>query len=270
MKARLAVTVTAALVVLCGCAGQAERQRVVLGTTHTLEDSGLLDILVAAFTAAEPAYRLSVIVAGSGEILTLAAQGDLDVLLTHSPEDEAMFMASGRGESRHPVMHNDFVLLGPPADPAGAAAAPDVLAALRRIDAAGAPFISRGDGSGTHRRELALRAQAQAEAGGGAYVEAGVGMADLLRLASQRGAYTLADRATYEVLRHQLQLYVVQEGQAGMHNQYSVIVVADARNADGARSFAAWVRGAGMHALLERFGHGHTGRPLFTPDEGSP
>lgn len=258
------IALCVALSCLAGCSDTSVvGRRVLLGTTHTLEDSGLLVRLTTAFHAAEPELTLSVVVAGSGEILTLAARGDLDVLLTHSPEDELAFMASGRGESRDPVMHNDFVLLGPPADPARTGGAPDVLEALRRIREAGTPFVSRGDDSGTHRRELALRAAAGAAAGGRGYIEAGTGMADVLRLASQRGAYVLADRATFEVLRQQLQLEIMQEHSPGMQNEYSVIVVEGATNAGGARAFAEWVRSPDVQELIEELGRTADDRPLF-------
>ena len=251
--------------VIAACGGDAGR--VFLGTTHTVEDSGLLERLVAGFEDAGSGYRLTVIVAGSGEILAMARRGDLDVLLTHSPEDELAFIAAGEGEFRQPVMYNDFVLLGPAADPAGAAAAMDAPAALRAVQRARAAFVSRGDDSGTHRMERALWAHADTLPQWPGYLEAGAGMADVLRLANQRRAYVLSDRATYEKLRDELTaLRVVHEGDARLRNQYSVIVVDSARNAAGARAFAEWIRTPAAQQSIQQHGVDRSGRPLFTPD----
>jgi tungstate transport system substrate-binding protein len=250
---------------LSGCDRNAPR--LVLGTTHTVEDSGLLEPLVAAYRASEDAHELAVIVAGSGEILTMARNRDLDVLLTHSPDDEQAFIAAGHGESRQPVMYNDFILLGPVADPAGAAAARAAPAALVAVNAANAQFISRGDDSGTHRKERALWANGNVVPQWPGYTEAGVGMAEALRLANQRQAYILADRATYEKLRNELtQLRIVFEGDERMRNQYSVIVVDSANNVAGARAFAQWIRATDAQRLIAAHGTDHRGRPLFTPD----
>lgn len=265
MKRTAMLLVSAVALAGGGCADAVDgRERLMLGTTHTLEDSGLLAELVAAFSADRPGYLLTTVVAGSGEILGMARRGDLDVLLTHSPDDEAAFMAAGFGDLRHPVMHNEFVLVGPPSDPAHAEAATDVLAALRVIQDDSARFVSRGDHSGTHRRELGLWAHAQRVPGWTGYVEAAAGMADALRVASQRAAYTLADRATWELMHDDLQLRPMQADDARLLNEYSVIVVADARNQRGARAFADWLRTDGL-AVISGFGEDRSGSPLFTP-----
>ncbi|HUF49781.1 MAG TPA: substrate-binding domain-containing protein [Longimicrobiales bacterium] len=262
---RLSVPLALLLAVVTAC-GTAPA-RLVLGTTHTVEDSGLLETLTASFNSAATGHRLSVVVAGSGEILTLARNGDLDVLLTHSPDDESAFIAAAHGESRQPVMHNDFVIVGPVLDPARVAAAADAPAGLLAIERARAPFVSRGDDSGTHRMERSLWAHAHELPDWPGYVEAGVGMADALRLAQQRRAYLLSDRATYERLRAELpELRIVHEGDRRLRNQYSVIVVHAARNADGARAFAEWIRSAAAQELILRHGTDAQGRPLFTPD----
>jgi tungstate transport system substrate-binding protein len=250
---------------LAACGGS--EARLVLGTTHTVQDSGLLEPLVAAWENSDNAHHLSAIVAGSGEILTMARNGDLDVLLTHSPDDELAFIAAGHGEARLPVMYNDFVVLGPAADPARAADAADAPGALAAVQRARAAFISRGDDSGTHRKELALLAHAHIVPQWPGYVEAGTGMADALRIAQQRQAYILADRATYEKLRNELtQLRVVHEGDKRLRNQYSVIVVDSANNVAGARAFAEWLRGSDAQRLIAAHGTDQRGRPLFTPD----
>jgi tungstate transport system substrate-binding protein len=260
-------TLVACAAVIAGCGGQTDpRQRVLLGTTHTLQDSGLADELAAAFQLVHADYRLAVLIAGSGELLRIGAAGDVDVLLSHSPDDERAFMAAGHGVARLPVMYNDFVLLGPVADPAGVRATGRAADALLRIAQQDVLFISRGDDSGTHRRERALWAEAGEQPRWSGYLEAGAGMADVLRLASQRGAYTLADRATYELLRMQLDLTVVLEGGPGLRNQYSVIVPVRARNAAGGRLFAEWIRGGAAQELIAGYGEAATGRPLFTPN----
>lgn len=250
---------------LTACGDRTPAQRVVLGTTHTVEDSGLLQVLVDAFETEHPDTRLATVVAGSGEILEYGRRGDVDVLLTHSPEDEQAFLAGGHGEARLAVMSNRFVLVGPAEDPADAVGADDAGEALRRIEQAGAPFISRGDDSGTHRRERALWAHAQRIPSWPGYAEAGVGMAETLRLAAQRNAYTLADRATFEALRAELGMRIVQREGDRLENSYSVIIVTRAAAPEGARRFANWVRSPAAAALIEGFGRDADGAPLFTP-----
>ncbi|HSJ09683.1 MAG TPA: substrate-binding domain-containing protein [Longimicrobiales bacterium] len=266
MTRRAVLALLLALVTLA-CEAGGERRRLVLGSTHTLDDSGMLEVIADAFSAAHPRYSLSVVVAGSGEVLAMATNGDLDVLLTHSPDDEAAFIASGRGIARHAVMYNDFVLLGPLADPARADSAADAADALHRIQQQAAPFISRGDDSGTHRKELELWAAAGTVPEWDGYVQAGTGMADALRLADQRAAYTLTDRATWEVLRDGLPaLRIVHEDDPRLHNQYSVITVEGAAEVDGARAFADWIRGPAAQDLINGFGADRAGRPLFNPN----
>jgi tungstate transport system substrate-binding protein len=254
---------------LVSCGEQPQPQRVLLGTTTSVHDSGLTDELARAFAAAHPAHRLVVLAVGSGEALRLAERGDVDVVISHSPDDEVAFMAAGYGEARLPVMHNMFVLLGPPDDPAAAAQAP-LLEALRRIRDRGLPFVSRGDRSGTHRAEQALWARAGVVPDWAGYVEGGAGMADVLRLAAARRAYTLSDAATWATLRQGLRLRVVQDGDPLLKNEYSVIVSRAAGNVEGARAFADWLRGPEARQLIGDF-RGSTGaEPLFIPEAGSP
>jgi tungstate transport system substrate-binding protein len=247
-----------------GCGREAAPQRVLVGATTSVQDTGLADELARAFAASQPRWRLVVVAVGSGEALRMAERGDFDVVLAHAPADETAFMAAGHGESRITFMGNDFVLVGPAADPAGAMLLP-LAAALRRIAAEGYPFVSRGDRSGTHQAELALLAGAGVQPGWGAYIEAGAGMADALRVASARGAYALTDRATFEVLRDQLQLRIVQEGDTSLENPYSIIVANRARNSVGARAFAGWLAGPAGQRLIAGFGVERLGRPIFEP-----
>jgi tungstate transport system substrate-binding protein len=259
-----AITAAIGAVTAAGCGRDEAQQRVLVGTTTSVQDTGLADALARAFAGGQPHWRLVIVAVGSGEALRMAERGDFDVVLAHAPADEAAFMAGGHGESRALIMGNDFVLVGPPADPAGAALLP-LPDALRRIAAEAHTFVSRGDRSGTHQAELALLAEAGREPAWAGYTEAGAGMADVLRVASARGAYALTDRATFEVLRDQLQLRVVQEGDARLANPYSVIVANRARNSAGARAFAEWLTGPAGQRVIARFGLEEFGRPIFEP-----
>lgn len=259
------------LIGLAGC-GDADvgGQRILLGTTHTLEDSGILDSLTAAFAKAHPDAKLQVVVEGSGEIMTIAGKRDLDVILTHSPEDEKAFITNGLGVERRPVMHNAFVIAGPAADPANVRSAVDAPDAFNRIRNGGYMFISRGDQSGTHRRELAVWRAAGvtgnvADAWPG-YNEGGSGMADVLRIASQREAYTLSDVATLTALGATISVVQLFAGDPLLRNDYSVIVVNNAANAAGGQRFADWITSPAAKELIARFGTAEYGRPLFTPD----
>ncbi|HEX2168033.1 MAG TPA: substrate-binding domain-containing protein [Longimicrobiales bacterium] len=261
--ARLRLCIVLAL--FCACSGD-RRPRLVVGTTHTVEDSGLLAVLVNEYAEAYASdHRVSVIVAGSGEILAMAQRGDVDVVLSHSPEAEAALLASGRVVSREPVMRNHFVLLGPPSDPASAGSASTAAAAFRQVAAARQPFVSRGDDSGTHRMELAVWSRARVEPAWDGYIEAGTGMADALRLASERGGYILSDVATYEAMRGELDLGIVHERSNELPNEYSVLIVADARNPDGARTFADWLMNERARELIAGYRTPGSGRALFIP-----
>jgi tungstate transport system substrate-binding protein len=245
-----------------------------LATTTSTQDSGLLDALLPLFHAG-CACRVKVIAVGSGEALAMGRRGDADVLLVHSPEAEARFMAEGHGARRLAVMHNDFVLLGPAADPAGVRGAPSASEAFRRIAARRALFVSRGDRSGTHARELALWKQAGLlpaglAAAGSWYKEAGVGMGDVLRLASERGAYTLSDRGTFLALRSGLALSVLYQGDAALLNPYHVIEVSPTQhpriNPADARAFADFLVSPATQAVISAFGRDRHGEPLFVGD----
>jgi tungstate transport system substrate-binding protein len=249
----------------CACAGEPAAELVLASTTST-EDSGLFDVLLPAFAGAHPEHRLKLVAVGTGQAMALGRRGDADVLLVHAPAAESAFVAAGHGTERRPVMHNEFVLVGPAADPAGTAGTADAAAAFARVAARGAPFVSRGDDSGTHRKELELwRAAGVAPPSGGWYLEVGQGMADALTVADERRAYTLTDRATFLSMRSLLDLTVHVEGDRRLFNPYGVIPVAGARNAAGARAFAEWITGAEAQALIASFGVRRWGMPLFVP-----
>lgn len=245
---------------------------VILATTTSTQDSGLLDVLVPRFDA-ETGYRLKPIAVGSGAALELGRRGEADVLLSHSPAAEEEFMAEGFGRSRATVMANDFVLVGPEADPAGIARMTDTTAAMRAI-AAAAPFVSRGDDSGTHALEQTLWRQAGIAPAGSWYTEAGVGMGETLNIASERAAYTLTDRATFYALQERLSLRILLEGAPELLNIYHVITVNPANgpavNTAGAGAFAVFLTDPATQRLIGQFGVDRFGAPLFVPCADSP
>lgn len=240
----------------------ADGRELILASTTSTQDSGLFDELLPVFSAAHPEVRVKVIAVGSGEALELGRRRDADVLLVHSPADEQAYMAAGHGRSRAYIMYNDFVIVGPAEDPARIAGMRSAVGALRWIAAARAPFISRGDSSGTHRRELILwdRAGVHAE-----HVDVGQGMGETLAVTSERAAYTLTDRATFMALRGGLQLRILVEGDTALLNRYSVITVAGARNQTDADAFADWLRSPAARAVIRDYGVDRFGAPLFHP-----
>lgn len=259
---------TAALLLLlasCGAPDGAARPEVILAATHTLEDSGLLDSLAAAFRAEHAEPRLRVVVSGTGEALEHARRGAVDVVLSHAPEAEADALRAGIVLDRRALMHNAFIIVGPPADPAGVRGMSDAAAALARIADRGARLVSRDDGSGTNLRELALwRDAGRARPTGDAYVRAGVGMADALRIADERAAYTLTDTATWAALRDGLELVPLVGGDPRLRNTYAVMRVAAAPDSAAARLLAGWLTGPSARAVIARFG-ARDGRGLFLP-----
>lgn len=248
----------AALLTACG-----PRQEIILASTTSTLDSGLFDALLPAFEREHPDISVKVIAVGSGEAMALGRRRDADVLLVHSPADENAFMTDGHGERRMPVMKNDFVILGPASDPAGIRDSRDAAAALRAIAAAGQSFVSRGDSSGTHRKEMALREAAGV--GSESVTEVGQGMGEALAIASEREAYILSDRGTYLALSPSLELDVLVEGDPRLENPYSVITVRGARNAAAAGVFADWIVSRDAAAIIRSFGIDRFGQPLFFP-----
>jgi tungstate transport system substrate-binding protein len=266
---RIALTLTALLILLANACASDEPQRLILGSTTSTEDSGLFDQVIPAFEAAVPRYTVAVIAVGTGEALAMGRRQDVDVLLVHSPAAESAFVAEGYGTDRSDVMYNDYVIVGPPPDPAGVRGLDDAPEALRRIAAAGIEFVSRGDDSGTHRKERELWEAAGVAPGQPGYTEAGLGMGDVLRLAHERSAYTLTDRATFQFLQHTLGLEVVVEGDERLFNQYGVIPVAGSANLAGALAFRDWITSPAGQDLIGRYGTDRWDRPLFIPNAWS-
>lgn len=241
---------------------------VILATTTSTADTGLLDELAPPF-AEETGLVLKPIAVGSGAALELGERGEADVLLVHSPAAEEAYMAGGFGTERRTVMFNDFVVVGPEDDPAGVGEAGDVVAAMAAIAEAEAPFVSRGDDSGTHALEKRLWAATGIEPAGSWYTEAGSGMGDALRIANERRAYTVADRGTWLALRDGLDLPILLEGDPMLRNVYHVITVDPANgpavSTAGGAAFAAFLLEPSTQAFVGGFGVDRFGQPLFVP-----
>lgn len=254
-----------------GGASESRDRPLILATTTSTQDSGLLDVLVPAFEN-ETDRQVKPVAVGSGEAIELASRGEADVLLVHSPDDEEEFMASGKGGTRRIVMHNDFVIVGPPDDPAGIRGMSSTAALERIAQNEEAPFVSRGDDSGTHALELKLWDEGGVRPAGSWYQETGQGMGATLRIADQKRGYTVADRGTYLSTGDSTDLDVLVEGEPRLLNVYHVIDVdpgAGPRvNAAGGRAFADWIVSPAAQRMIGAFGRKEFGRPLFVPDAG--
>jgi tungstate transport system substrate-binding protein len=243
--------------------------QMILATTTSTRDTGLLDTLVPAFERAGECSVKTVAV-GSGQAIDLGARGQADALLVHSPDAEQAFMAQGDGASRVAVMHNDFVLVGPPSDSAKAAGAGGIEPALQAIARRKAAFASRADDSGTNAKELKLWEQAGITPAGSWYIKTGQGMGPTLTIASQKRAYTLSDRGTFLATKNLDSKILVQGGQA-LQNPYHVIVVKHSgTNVGCARAFSRWITSAPTQRLIGSFGRSQYGQALFHPDAGAP
>ncbi|MEP6814346.1 MAG: substrate-binding domain-containing protein, partial [Marmoricola sp.] len=237
----------------------------VLSTTTSTQDSGLLDVLVPAYEKSSRCVVKTVAV-GSGEALTMGEKGDADVLLVHSPDAERAYMAAGHGRSRQAVMHNDFVVVGPPSDQAHVRGSRTAAQALARIARAKLGFASRADDSGTNAKELALWAEAGIEPHGSWYLQTGQGMGATLTIASQKQAYTLTDRGTFLATKG-LESTIDFEGSADLRNNYHVIVVKHSgTNTACAKDFARWLLEPSTQRTIGTFGVRKYGQQLFVPD----
>jgi tungstate transport system substrate-binding protein len=273
---RLATACVAVLLSLAACggtdqaAGPSAERSLILATTTSTQDSGLLDELLPAFTA-DTGWQVKPLAVGSGQAIELGRRGEADVLLVHSPAAEEEFVAEGTAGPRRLVMHNDFVLVGPSDDPAGIRGVP-ATEAMRRIATTQAGFVSRGDESGTHAREEQLWDQNRIVPSGQWYRATGQGMGATLRVASETSAYTLTDRATYLSQKGNLDLEVLNEGDRALLNIYHVIEMTkragDRVRPDGAKAFADWITGPRAQDLIGGFGASAGGARLFVPDAG--
>jgi tungstate transport system substrate-binding protein len=254
---------------------------VILATTTSTQETGLLDSILPDFER-RTGYRVQVVAVGSGQALALGRRGDADVVLSHAPEMEQAYVDSGFFTRRRRVMHNDFLIVGPHADPAGIRGMKDAAQALGRVAVRGgrAVFISRGDASGTHQRELQLWRRAgvtlpspRPPLGQGWYAESGQGMSATLQIADQKAAYTLTDRATYLSWRDKVQLESLVEGDSALFNVYHVLDVnprnAPRVNSAGGRALADYLLTPETQERIGQFGMARFGRSLFIPNSGT-
>ena len=261
--------------VSANCASGVQRDPgppLLLATTTSTQDSGLLDVLIPDFEK-KTGYQVKTSAVGTGAALAIGARGDADVVLVHAPSLEVDFMKQGNGDRRLFVMHNDFIVVGPPSDPAKIKGKP-ILDALKTLAAAQATFISRGDNSGTDVLEKALWKQTGLTPVKPWYVEAATGMGQTLQIASEKNAYTITDRSTYLAQKSHLQLDVLNGGDPPLLNYYHVITVSPTKfpkvNSAGANAFADYLIHSDTQKLIASFGVDKYGQQLFFPDAGKP
>jgi tungstate transport system substrate-binding protein len=257
------------LIFLTSCSTTSRNTDLLLVSTTSTQDSGLLDVLLPAFTA-KTGYKVQLVAVGSGQALKIGEQGNADVILLHSPAAEKEFVAKGFGIDRRLVMHNDFVIVGPPSDPAGIRGKNPV-ETLKKIFASGVTFISRGDDSGTHVKELALWKKAGLDpAGQDWYLETGQGQGATLSIASEKSAYALTDRGTFLAYKPNVDLEILVEGDPFLLNVYHVITVNPEKwpqiNLEGAQAFADFITSPEGQQIIAAFGAEKYGQPFFFPD----
>lgn len=248
------------------------QKNLILATTTSTQDTGLLDTLVPMFEK-KTGYFVKTIAVGSGQAMAMGQKGEADVLLVHSPDAEKKFMADGYGVNRLIVMHNDFVVVGPPADPAGIKSVKATSEAFKKIAATGTLFMSRGDKSGTDAKEKSLWKAAGINPEGQAwYQQTGLGMGQTLNVSAEKKAYTLADRGTYLSMKKNLGMAILNEGDKSLLNVYHVIDVNPAKwpkvNAAGAKAFSDFMVAKDTQDVIGKFGVDKYGSPLFFPDAG--
>lgn len=268
----LAVAVLALMAFFPRVAFAAEQKNVILATTTSTQDTGLLDVLIPIFEK-KTGYMVKTIAVGSGQAMAMGQKGEADVLLVHSPDAEKKFMADGYGVNRRLVMHNDFIIVGPNSDPAKLKVAKSAVDGFKRIADAGSLFMSRGDNSGTHSKEKGLWKSAAINPDGQKwYQQTGLGMGQTLNVASEKRAYTLADRGTYLALKKTIDLAILSEGDAALLNIYHVIEPNPAKfakiNVPGGKAFADFMVSKEAQSIIKTFGVQKFGSPLFFPDAG--
>jgi len=269
MKKYVALATLILLAILAGGCAK-EPQTLTLATTTSTENSGLLAYILPDFEKRYNA-RVDVVAVGTGQALEIASRGDADVVLVHARSQEEAFMEAGHGLLRKDVMYNDFVIIGPADDPAGIAGLTDAALAFGKIAEAESTFISRGDQSGTHTKELEIWEKTGIEPSGSWYMSAGQGMEAVLTMAQEKGAYTLTDRGTYLARTLEgLDLPILVEGDPILFNPYGVIVVNPEThpgvNSELAKEFVEWLTSLEIQKLIGQFGVEEFGQPLFVPD----
>jgi len=243
-----------------------ENKTVILATTTSVQDTGLLDMLADAFQK-KTGYTLKAIAVGSGQAFKMARDGNADILWVHSPDDEKKFVDEGYGTDRTTIMHNDFVILGPENGPADIKGDKDVRDAFRKIAVSKAVFVSRGDNSGTHKKEKRIWEIAGVLPDKGSYIEVGQGMAATLRVADEKKGYILCDRSTYLSLKNTIGLTILCEGDPSLVNYYSLILVNFVKfpkvNKEGAKALFDFLLSEYSKNIIENFGRNKFGKQLF-------
>ena len=290
-KLFLLVFMAAILVVFAGCSsnqakpateqtGEQQREQkpqentnvkkeFVLATTTSTQDSGLLDVLVPMFEE-QTGFMVKTIAVGTGKALEMGQNGEADVLLVHAPESEQPLVDSGVATNYQLVMHNDFIIVGPKEDPAGIKGLSTSAEGFKKIAETNALFVSRGDDSGTHKKELGLWEYAGVEPSGQWYQETGQGMGATLKVASEKGGYSLTDRATYLALKDELNLEIVLQGEESLLNIYHVMQVNPEKfeniNGEAGKAFVDFMVASETQKVIGEFGVEEYGEPLFFPD----
>jgi tungstate transport system substrate-binding protein len=245
--------------------------QIILATTTSTQDSGLLDQLLPIFHE-QSDYIVKTIAVGTGKALKMAEDGNADILLVHAPAAEQELMDAGFGIERALVMHNDFVLIGPLDNPADITDDDSVFDAFQKINDSKSVFVSRGDDSGTHKKELEFWKEIGISPAGDWYLESGQGMGATLKIASEKEAYTITDRATYLANQDNLSSAILVEGDNQLLNVYHVIVVNPEKwphvNFSGAQAFASFLTSTETQEVIGNYGVEQFGQPLFTPDAG--
>jgi len=254
---------------LCFSSEKAAEEELILATTTSTENSGLLDVLLPPFEE-EHGVKVKVIAVGTGAAIRIAEDGNADIILVHAPSLEEQFVAEGWGTKRYPVMHNDFVIVGPADDMAQIKGEEDVVLALKKIAFSKAGFVSRGDNSGTHVMEMSLWEVAEIKPEGSWHIESGSGMASTLRITNEKRAYTLTDRGTYLHLQKELDLVIFCEGDRRLFNSYSIIPVSSQKypwvKYDLAMKLVKYIMGKEGQKIIGQYGVAEFGEPLFIPD----
>lgn len=269
MKKRFSVLLVV-VIFLTSCNTKSQNTDLLLVSTTSTQDSGLLDVLLPAFTV-KTGHHAQLVAVGSGQALKIGEQGNADVILLHSPAAEKDFVAKGFGTDRRLVMHNDFVIVGPASDPASLRAQPTPVDSFKAIFSSASTFVSRGDDSGTHVKELALWKNAELDpAGQDWYLETGQGQGATLSIASEKGAYALTDRGTFLAYKSNVDLEIMVEGDPFLLNVYHVITVNPEKwpnvNLEGAKAFADFITSSEGQKIIAGFGVEKYGQPLFFPD----
>ncbi len=286
MKTRIITLLTAVAFMLAACSGNTqspsatptptpnpkplEGTSIILSTTTSTQDSGLLDYLLPMFTD-ETGVEVRTVAVGTGKAIEMGRNGEADVLLVHSRADEDKLVEEGFGIERFDVMYNDFILVGPADDPLKLKdLSGDIAKALALIKNDNAVFVSRGDDSGTHKKELTIWKSAEITPEWENYLSVGMGMGDTLKVADEKLGYTIADRATYLAMKDNLTLEILVEGDDSMLNPYGIICVNPDKfekiNNEGAEAFQTWLLSAPVQKLIGEFGVDKYGQPLFYPD----